>query len=132
MRLLDYACHSCKVIVQDVFDDEPAPRCECCKDAMVRVLISPPSVDARSPFRVLSLGGPSFTSYRQMESYAKQTGQTVLPKEEQARMRQTTTEERLRRNMPQKIEAFKKAKYRLAHGYRDHPKLPTEKELKTS
>jgi hypothetical protein len=97
---------------------------------MTKVLLAPPSVDARSPFKVLSLGGPSFSSYRQMEKYAKDTGQVVLPKEEQQKRKAPPTfADRLSKNMPEKIEAFKKAKYRLDHGYRDHPKLPSEKEI---
>lgn len=125
-HLVDVECSKCKVKIFDVWEDEIP---ECCTVPMQKVLLRPPSVDSRSPFQVLSLGGPSFSSYRQMENYAKETGQVVVPKEEQQRMRRTTTEERLKKTLPQKIEAFNKAKYRLKHGYRDHPKLPTEKEI---
>lgn len=131
MRLVDVECAKCGELTEDLWNDELPTQCACGGDIKT-VFCRPPSVDARAPFKVLSLGGPAFTSYRQMESYAKQTGQVVIPKEEQAKMRRTTTEERLAKTLPQKLEAFQKAKYRLTHGYVDHPKLPSEKEFKTS
>lgn len=128
-HLVDAECLVCGRREYDVWEDELEV---CCGKPMEKVFLRAPLVDARSPFKVLSLGGPAFSSHYEMEQYAKATGQTVMTKEEQQRRRQVTTEERLNRTLPQKIEAFQKAKYRLRHGYQDHPKLPTEKELKTS
>lgn len=123
-RMMDFRCPVCgKVYLDLLMDTEYVEAPECCNVTAVWFLSAPPTVDARAPFYDQSLG-QTFTSFRQVDQYAKANGKVIVGANERPKFK--TTEERIDANRPKRMEAVRKSYYRLKHGYQDHP--PLEKD----
>jgi hypothetical protein len=125
--MMDFICATCGAkrldILMDTDDIEPQ---RCCEAVMRRFWSRPPKLDARSFYDPQA--GRSFASYHEAERWAKRNGKALFGPNESIRSK--TREEKIAEARPKRQEAVRKSYYRLKHGYKDHPELPTEKELR--
>ena len=128
--MMDFRCAICEAerldILMDTDNVEPQ---RCCGKIMRRFWSHPPHVDAREPFYDRQ-AGRKFTSYREADRWAAANGKALFGPNESIKTK--TNEERIAENRPKRVEAIQKSYYRLKHGYKDHPELPSEKELQDS
>ena len=118
-RLVDVECHECGLLQEDVWRDEVDKVCpKCHTSSVLEVFRRAPMVDFRntSPIRIPGVK-QKFTSHREMESWAKINGKTVIPNAREYEMLPVDTpEERIEKsNGPKRREAVKKAMYSLRH-----------------
>ena len=118
-RLIDIECHNCGLLIEDIWKDQIDPECPECKTvSMLEVFRRAPMVDFRNtkPIRIPGLK-QTFTSHREMESWAKVNDKTVIPSAREYEMLPVDTpEERIdKANGPKRHEAVKKAMYSLRH-----------------
>lgn len=127
LRMLDFRCPVCLEEVIDVLMDTDAVKPPfCCGMEMVRFLARPPRVDAMDPFYDPG-SGKHFSSFHEADRWAESHGQVNLPIGEKPKV--TTPEQKIAANAPRRMEAVQKSYYRLKHGYKDFPDLPTEDSL---
>lgn len=123
-------CHECGLLQEDVWKDEIEPMCpKCHTRSVLEVFRRAPMVDFRNttPIRIPGVKR-KFTSHREMESWAKLNGKTVIPSAREYEMLPVDTpEERIEKaNGAMRREAIKKVAYRLKHGTQNLPDASKE------